>query len=316
MSDTSEHPSPPGSPGTGSPPEEAPDDRSDLRVVMQFFIVPLVLVVVLVLVFFGLQIARSRRPDPASVLRSLKGYEGFMAHIVGDPKRWQSGYDLSLLMREEDTGEVRRFLPQLIDAFREAAAQDDLKLRRYLALALGRAADERALSALLEGVRDADPVTRLFSACGLMRIGGERTLEALRGALRDEDAGVRKLAIFALAELRDHDSVPAITGALGDPHADVRWNAALSLARLGDPAGVPVLLGLLADADRGTPAGAPDADPVDLALNAIRGLALLRPAGARQPLERAAASAADPRVREAARLALDAYGEPRPAATP
>ena len=310
MSETSEHPSSPGGPESGKPAADVPDDKSDLKVVMQFFIVPLILVIVLVLVFFALQVVRSRRPDPGSVLRSLENYEGFMARIIGDPKRWQSGYDLSLLMRDKDAGEIRRFLPQLVDAYREASRRDDLKLRRYLALALGHAADERALPVLLEGLRDTDPVTRLFSTWGLMRTGGEPALGALRDALRDDDPGVRKMAIFGLAELQDRSSAAAITEALGDPQSDVRWNAALSLARLGDTAGVPVLLGLLSDADRTTPPDAPGDDAVDLALNAIRGLALLRPPEARNPLERAAASAADPRIREAARLALDIYAEP------
>jgi len=63
------------------------------------FIVPLSLVAVLVTVFFGLQVLRSRHPDPRTALGDLKGRKRFLLPWVGDPKRWQSGYDLSLLLR-------------------------------------------------------------------------------------------------------------------------------------------------------------------------------------------------------------------------
>ncbi len=51
--------------------QESEDEKSDLKVVMQFFIVPLILVAVLVLAFFGLQFLRNRNPDPRATLRSL-----------------------------------------------------------------------------------------------------------------------------------------------------------------------------------------------------------------------------------------------------
>src|SRR5207249_9497184 len=72
------------------------DEKGDWRVVLQFFVVPLALVAVLVTVFFGLQVLRSRRPDPITTLDDLKSTGGFLLPWVGDPKRWQSGYDRSL----------------------------------------------------------------------------------------------------------------------------------------------------------------------------------------------------------------------------
>src|SRR5712692_9414627 len=83
---------PQGPPRTETP---AADGKSDLKIVLQFFIVPLSLVAVLVSAFFGLQVLRSRRPDAEGALRSLQRYDGLLARWVGDVKRWQSGYDLS-----------------------------------------------------------------------------------------------------------------------------------------------------------------------------------------------------------------------------
>ena len=288
-------------PGTETP------EKSDWKVVLQFFLVPLSLVAVLVSLFFGLQIMRNRRPDTESTLRSLQSYRGFLARYVGEVKRWQSGYDLSLLMRGDDPKEIRRILPELTGAFRAASLDGDLKLRRYLSLALGHSRDPGAIAPLREGLKDDDAPTRLFSCWGLMEIGDRAVLPDLRAAVGDPDPGVRKTAIFALGQLHDRDALPLLRSALDDTTIDVRWNAALSLSRLGDPAGVGVLVGLLQDSiGPADPAGADDRR--ERALNAIRGLALLKAPGARAPLARAATDAPDPRVQEAARLALEAYG--------
>jgi HEAT repeat protein len=305
------------------------DEKSDLRVVMQFFIVPLSLVVVLVLVFFGMQILRSRRPDPEATLRSLQRYDGFLSGIVGDLKRWQYGYDLSLLMRGE-VGEIDAALvPDLIATFEDAGERGDRKLRRYLALALGQAADRRGIAPLAAAMRDDDPPTRLFACWGLMRCGGSEALPVLRAAAGDRDSGVRKMAVFALGELKDTEGVALLRDALRDPEPDVGWNAALSLARLGDRAAVPLLLDMLATPVPAraeitsrtgktpggeVPPGGPATRPRDedagrtVVLNAIRGLALLRPPEAREALEQVAAgSGGDREIAAAARLALEAY---------
>lgn len=291
-------------PGPARPPQS--DERSDLKVVLQFFIVPLSLVVVLVSVFFGLQILRGRRPDSATTLRALEGYHGFLARYVGEVKRWQSGYDLSLLLRADDPGPIRALLPNLTDAFREAGERGDVELRRYLALALGRSEDPRAVASLRAGLGDRDAETRLFACWGLLEIADRAALPDLRAALADADPGVRKVAIYAVGRMGDRASQPALRSALADPEADVRWNAALALSRLGDAGAVPVLVDLLRASVSGTDSKEAGARH-ERALNAIRGLALLRAPEGRAPLEQAAATADDPGVREAARAVLGSY---------
>jgi HEAT repeat protein len=286
-------------------------EKSDWKVVLQFFIVPLALVAVLVSVFFGLQVLRSRHPDPGTTLDDLKSTAGFVLPWVGDPKRWQSGYDLSLLLRSGEGGPAAPLLPKMADAFRDARRADDLKLRRYLALALGRTGEARAAIPLSEGLADADGETRLYCAWGLMQVGGPPVLPVLRQAIASHaDAGVRKMAVFALGQLGDRAGAPVLRAALGDEDMDVRWNAAIALARIGDASGEPVLIEILETwSPGGTRAGATaraeDASP---ALNAIRGLALLKDVRARAALERAAHTAKSEEVRRTARLALESLG--------
>ena len=290
------------------PPEV--DDRSDFKVVMQFFLVPLSLVAVLVVLFFGFQFLRERRPDPRRTLQALERQDGFLGAAIGDLKRWQSGYDLSLLLRSGNEEDLRALVPDLIQSLHDAAARGDLKLRRYLTLALGQAADARAAGALRESLAADDAETRLLAVSGLMRLHDPALLPDLRTALQDQDAGVRKMAVFSLGALEDRDSLPALRAALRDPAEDVGWNAALALARLGDRSAVPALLTML---DRGlssagregkVPPAAGAAPSADLALNAVRGLLLLHAEEGRPLLERAVASS-DEALRSAAQLALD-----------
>ena len=216
------------------------EEKGDWRVVLQFFVVPLALVAVLVTVFFGLQVLRSRRPDLRATLDDLKSTGGFRLPWVGDPKRWQSGYDLSLLLRSGEGASAPH--PELAAAFREARRTGDIKLQRYLALALGRTGDGRAAVPLGEGLDDADGDTRLYCAWGLMQVGGDEALAVLRRVAETHgDDGVRKMAVFALGRRGDREAAPVLRRALGDPDRDVRWNAAISLARLGDASGETIL---------------------------------------------------------------------------
>jgi HEAT repeat protein len=279
----------------------AQEEKSDWKVVLQFFIVPLALVAVLVTVFFGLQVLRSRHPDARATLTDLRSQGGFLLPWVGDPKRWQSGYDLSLLLRSGEEGNLERLVPEMTVAFREARRGGDLQLRRYLALAIGRAADERGVPPLEEGLDDDDDATRLYCTWGLMQVGGFQVLPALRRAATSHtDAGVRKMAVFALGQLQDRSAAPALLRALGDQDRDVRWNAALSLARIGDASGEAVLIEILESEGNGR-----GAEAVSPALNAIRGLALLKDDQARASLLRAAQSSPTREIRETARQALE-----------
>jgi HEAT repeat protein len=290
------------------PPTGVEDDKSDWKVVLQFFIVPLALVAVLVTVFFGLQVLRSSHPDPRTALYDLKTTGGFLMPWVGDPKRWQSGYDLSLLLRSAE-GESGVPLQEMLDAFRDTRRTADLKLRRYLALALGRSGDGRSAPVLLEGLEDTDGETRLYCAWGLMRVGDARVLSALRrAAASDKDAGVRKMAVFALGQLGDRGAAVILREALTDLDADVRSNAAISLARIGDAGGEKLLIEILEGftPDAAQAGEAAERERASRALNAIRGLALLKDDQARAVLSRAAMSGKSEEIRATARLALEA----------
>ena len=115
------------------------------------------------------------------------------------------------------------------------------------------------------------------------------------------------MSVFALGQLDDRGGAPVLRRALEDPDTDVRWNAALSLARIGDASGETILIEILEGwGGEGSRAGAA-AEPADAspALNAIRGLALLKDERARAALASAVRSSKTAEVRGTARLALE-----------
>ena len=135
------------------------------------------------------------------------------------------------------------------------ASGDDPRVRRYLALALGRIGDRRAVPALLQAVDDAgaagaqsDPETQVYAVWALGVIGDPQAVPRLVALAAGDDPGLRKAAVHALGAFPTEEARAALATALSDPVADVRWNAAVALARRRDPAAVPVLLAMM---DRG-----------------------------------------------------------------
>jgi HEAT repeat protein len=129
----------------------------------------------------------------------------------------------------------------------EKAAGDDPRVRRFLALALGRLGDAQAVPALLEYLRGVqrgegtDPETHVYAIWALGAIGDDAAIPELVALATHEDPGLRKTAVHALGVFRSEEATAALERALGDPVGDVRWNAAAALARLDAPAAVPVL---------------------------------------------------------------------------
>lgn len=242
--------------------------------VLEFFFFPLVIVAVGVGVFvlFGLITAEGKGPrDYLQLIRT------------GDAnRRWQAAFELSRVIRgRQDPGLRDPRLASEMTALFGAAGDDDPRVRRFLALALGRLGDAQAVPALvdyLESARrgeEADPETRVYAVWALGAIGDAAAIPELLKVAADEDAGLRKTAVHALGVFRTADATAALEKALGDAVGDVRWNAASALARHGDPAAVPVLEQMLdreqlARSDAVTPQQAET-----ILLQAVAGAALL-----------------------------------------
>jgi HEAT repeat protein len=299
--------------GEAAPVEDAPARQTTPFLVLQFFIFPMSIVAVCVAVFVVFGLVATGPKDPRAILAEVRSGGG-----IFNIKRWQAAYALANALESE--GDLRRarsdprFVPEVIALFRETegGAGDDQLVRRYLAVALGRLGDPRALPELRrtvqQGAAAADAQAVIYAAWALGAIGDPAALPDLLALARSDDAGFRKAAVHALGGFARPEARAAAVAALADEAVDVRWNAAVALARHRDERAAPVLLQML---DRQQLAAMPELTPGqrdDAVMEAVRAAAALADPRLRAALEEARERDPSLKVREAARLALDARG--------
>lgn len=290
----------PESSGEGSAPEEAGEERQSTPfLVLQFFIFPMAIVAVCVTVFvvFGLIAAEG------------KGAREYLDEIRtgGANRRWQAAFELSRLIQSGGDPALQdpRFVRQAVSLF-EDAERDDPKVRRYLALALGRLGDASAVPVLRTAARESDDAeTRIYATWALGAIADPAAREDLLALAGSDDGGLRKTAVHALGSYVDDARVrDVLETALRDVAVDVRWNAAVALALAGDERALPVVLQML---DRDRIASVADITPAQVEGALLQGVAAAAALGSSEledPLEKLRTGDPSLGVREAARIAL------------
>jgi HEAT repeat protein len=300
-------------PATDEQEEDSEPGKGAGRLLARFFLVPLLVVGTAVGLFFLVNLMTFERRSPRDYLREVRG--------GGPNRRWQAAFELSRSIGSMPDGREKDALAaETLRVFQtlSPSRSEDIPVRRYLALVLGKLGDEAAVPALLEAAKDTDPETRLYSVWSLGLLGDPRAFDAAMEATHSSDSGMRKMAAYVLGKLDDPRAAARLTVLLDDRVADVRWNSAIALASLGDPAGLVVLRSMI---DRETLARqAPlTSDQAEAAMvNALKAFAILRDRESLPLLERAAREDPNLRVREAARQAVeasrrgsaDAAGEP------
>lgn len=218
-------------------PEIVPEDVSFGRTLVQFFLVPAVVVAACVFVFFFFAWLVSDEKTGVDYLREVR--------MGSANRRWQAAFELSKIINmDSEKRRMEGLVPEMIEAF-EAAVDDDPRVRHYLALSLGHLGDRTATPTLIKALGDPDATTRLYAGWALGNLGDQRAVEPLIERFGDDDPGVRKMAVYAAGTLGDGRAIPRLQAALGDSDRDVSWNAAVALAQLGDASGESLLLQML-----------------------------------------------------------------------
>jgi HEAT repeat protein len=272
---------------------------------LQFFVIPLAVVALTVLVYLGFRL----------MLTDTRSAQDYLTEIRtgGSNRRWPAAYELSRLLADPEVRlRDRTLAPGLVRAF-EASKGDDPRVRRYLALALGRLdppLPERASQLLIEALDDPDSETRISAIWALGSAGDASVIPHIQRQYDSPDPGIRKMAVYALGAVAGEAQRSTLRTALADPVPDVQWNAAVALARHGDGAGLPVLRRMLDRAYVARAVTAPsrpdqETDPVsEVMLSALRAVAALRESSLRETVTALSRADENLRVRQGAIEAL------------
>lgn len=204
---------------------------------VQFFLIPLGVVGITVLVYLGFR---------TIVVGGERSAQDYLTELRygGANRRWPAAYELSRLMADPKVrANDSTLAAALVDAF-EHSQDDDPRVRRYLALALGRLdrpMPQRAQQLLIKALDDPDSETRISAIWALGAAGDATVAPAIDRMYQSDDAGIRKMAVYALGAVPGQTQTATLQTALNDPVADVQWNAAVALARHGYHEGVPII---------------------------------------------------------------------------
>lgn len=283
--------------------------RAAPALAVQFFLIPLTVVGMVVLVYGGFRMLVTTERTPEELLVDVQA--------GGRERRWPAAFELSRLLANPET-EAQN--PQLgaaiVQAFVDADG-DDPRLRRYLALAIGRlsAPPANAVNELRGALNDPDNETRISVIWALASLGDASIVADIEGMYGSDDAGVRKMVVYALGTLPGSGDHSTLRNALDDPAADVQWNAAVALARHGRDEGITVLRRML-DREYVTrmvtrnPTAEAAIDPVsEVIVSGLQAAATLGATELRPSVEALSESDANLRVREVAIKTLDVLNQ-------
>lgn len=276
---------------------------------IQFFLIPLAVVGATIALYAGFR----------SLLTDARSPQDYVAELRtgGTNRRWPAAYELSRRMADPKVRSDKALALALVKAFEESKYDDDPRVRRYLALAIGRLdppLPAAAVAALTASLEDPYSEVRLSALWALGSSNDRSVVPTLQPLYESSDAGIRKMVVYALGALPGDAQVATLRDALRDSAPDVRWNAAVALARHGSHEGVTVLGQML---DRSyveqtvKRASRPDEDedPIaDVMISGLRAVAVLKDASLKGSVEALSQRDRSLKVRQAAVEALKEIG--------
>ena len=273
---------------------------------VQFFLIPLAVVGVAVLVYVGFRSMLTDDRTPQQYLSEIRS--------GGTSRRWPAAYELSRLMSDPNVRGDRQLAPALVKAFMDAK-DDDPRIRRYLALAIGRLdppLPSEAIAQLSAALDDPDSEARISAIWALGSSGDAAVVSRLTPLYESPDAGIRKMVVYALGALPGDMQLVTLRTALSDSTADVRWNAAVALSRHGSRDGTAVIRQMLdrpyvEQTVKRDVRQDEDEDPVgDVMISGLRAAATLKEDSLRSSVEGLGHQDRSMRVRQAALEAIRA----------
>src|ERR1700722_11759549 len=293
--------------------EREPATRNPLvaapALAVQFFLIPLSVVGVTVMLYFGFRSLLTDERTPQDYIAELR--------TGGLNRRWPAAYELSRQMADPKVRGDQAVALALVKAFEDSRSDEDPRVRRYLALAIGRLdppLPAQAVADLTKSLEDPYSEVALSAIWALGSSGDASVVPRLQPLYESSDPGIRKMVVYALGALPGDVQLVTLRTALHDSAADVRWNAAVALARHGNREGVAVLGQML---DRSYVEQAvkrdvrqdEDQDPIgDVMISGLRAVAALKDVSLKSSVESLSQQDRSMKVRQAALEALRVMG--------
>ena len=210
------------------------EDTTRSRLVSQFVVFPVAIILVGLGIYLLLGLLTSEDRTARDYLDTIR--------VGGINSRWQAAYELpKVLAEEQKKGEINPgFVAELVRVF-DSSRNDDVRVRRYLALAMGMIKDSRCVPPLIQALEDPDDETKIYAMMSLSSQDDNRAVAPLTRLAVHTDSGIRKAAVWSLGKFDDDRVLAVLVTALADRTPDVRWNAALQLAASGSSKGTEIL---------------------------------------------------------------------------
>lgn len=256
----------------GAPPALSPDDAlppvepPSAGFIIQLFIVPGIIVLIIVMVWVMFNWLAQKGNDPEAYVQALER---------NNAARWQAAVNLAQALSEGGTQQqaikndarVAKKLAGVLEQeiARQSSEEENVKLRMFLARALGAFRVPDVLPALLKAAsrEEKDSQVRFFALQAIAvwadALSAAQLADAVKdpgfesvmlAAARDEDRLVRSTTAYVLGIIQAKGQLSEPLAAelrrmLEDTSPDVRYNAATALARSGQAEAIPVLAEML-----------------------------------------------------------------------
>ena len=202
-----------------------------------FFVIPFIIAVIAVLLFTGIKLLTAENRTVFDYLKDIS--EG------GKTKRWQAAFELSkILSNEEECPRDDLFRKQMLNVYKQSE-HDDIRVRKYLALAMGRSKDVFYKDVLVESLlnKEEKATVATIYALGLLKL--ESTVAVLSSFVLSKHKEERLAVALALGDIGGDDAQRALLPLLNDEEPNVVWETAVALAKNKNKAGKSILLSML-----------------------------------------------------------------------
>lgn len=278
--------------------DKTSEKKSALRVVVHsFFVVPFIIAIFAVLIFLVTRIMTAEPNTAQDYLEDVK--------IGGATKRWQGAFELSkILSNPKMVPNDDRFVTEMINTFEYAINDRDIRIRQFLAIAMGATGDKRYVETIIKALDQNDNEIIMACAFALGNLKDNRAVEHLLELLDSGDPQVRLQSVIALGKIEDPRSTMALEKMLADIEPNVRWDAAVALAKQKNSSGRRIILDLLDRKYLNSFSNIDKVEQVQAMMVAINVAPLIQDSDLKASLLGLRESDSNLKIREAARTAL------------